>query len=66
MRTKKVIRKIAEPIVYFILVASFGLITTMVNHSEGNENLKDAEFVTLTMEHDMQALFVEDKTEINL
>ena len=45
MKTRKNIKRFTEPLVYFVLVAAFGFITTVVNHSGKEEQIKDAEFV---------------------
>ncbi|MFC2112419.1 hypothetical protein ACFLTA_04050 [Bacteroidota bacterium] len=66
MKTKKNIRRFTEPLVYFVLVAAFGFITTVVNHSGKEEQIREAEFVTLTMESELEALLAQEETGVSL
>ena len=66
MKTKKNISRFTEPLVYFVLVAAFGFITTVVNHSGKEEQIREAEFVTLTMESELEALLAQEETGVSL
>ena len=66
MKAKKKIRKWIEPLVYVVLVAAFGFITTVVNHTGRGDQLRDAEFVSLTLENELEALFYQEGTGVSL
>jgi hypothetical protein len=66
MKTTNKIKRFTEPLVYLILVAAFGFITTVVNHSGREEQLRDAEFVSLTIESELEALLSQDETGVSL
>ena len=66
MKAKKNIRKWTEPLVYIVLVAAFGFITTVVNHTGREDQLRDAEFVSLTLENEFEALFYQEETGVSL
>ena len=62
MKTKemksKSIRKWTEPLVYIVLVASFGFITTIVNHTRDVQPVFDTELVSQNLENEFEALFL--------
>ncbi len=67
MKTRKRIRKWTEPLVYIVLVSAFGFITSVVNHSSGQEEqLRESEFVTLTLEYELEALIAQEETGVSL
>ena len=66
MKTRKNIKRFTEPLVYFVLVAAFGFITTVVNHSGKEEQIKDAEFVSLSMESELEALLCQEERGVSL
>lgn len=66
MKTKNNIRRFTEPLVYIVLVAAFGFITTVVNHSGKEEQLRDAEFVSLSMESELEELLSQEETGVSL
>ena len=66
MKTKNNIRRFTEPLVYIVLVAAFGFITTVVNHSGKEEQLRDAEFVSLSIESEIEALLNQEETGVSL
>lgn len=55
---KKNIRKWTEPLVYIVLVASFGFITTIVNHSRDEQPVINTELVSQSLETQFEALFL--------
>ena len=55
---KKNIRKWTEPLVYIVLVASFGFITTIVNHTRDVQPIIDTELVSQNLENEFEALFL--------
>ena len=55
MRTEK-LKKLTEPMVYILLVAAFGFITTFVNHNRTPQLLNDSGLVSFTLEQQMDAL----------
>ena len=55
MKTRK-IRKLTEPLVYIALVAAFGFVTTVVNHTRSTQPLTDTELVSYTLEEQPQEL----------
>lgn len=63
---RKNIRKWTEPLVYVVLVAAFGFITTVVNHTGREEQLRNAEFVSLTLENEFAALIYQEETGVSL
>ena len=66
MKTKKNIHRLAEPLVYIVLVAAFGFITTVVNHSQQENQVTDTELVSLTFEDELEALFYQEETGVSL
>ena len=66
MKVKKNIRRITEPLIYMVLVAAFGFITTVVNHSGKEEQVREAELVTLSLENELGSLFYHDVTGVSL
>lgn len=66
MKAKKQIRKITEPLVYVVLVAAFGFITTIVNHSGQEEQTRDAELVSLSVEREFAELLYQEETGVSL
>ena len=52
----KTIKKLTEPLVYIILVASFGFITSVVNHSRGTQSVSDSRLMSLSIEQQLDAL----------
>ena len=66
MKMRKKIRKWTEPLVYVVLVAAFGFITTVVNHTGREEQLRNAEFVSLTLENEFAALIYQEETGVSL
>ena len=61
MKTGKNIRRITEPVVYVVLVAAFGFITTVVNHNSDQQQLRDTELVSFTLENEIEDLYYQDK-----
>ena len=55
MRTGR-LRKLTEPLVYVLLVAAFGFITTFVNHNRPPRLLNDPGLVSYTIEQQLDAL----------
>ena len=66
MKMKINIRKWTEPVVYIVVVAAFGFVTSVVNHSGQEEQLRDAEFVSLTLEHEIEALIHQEEAGVSL
>ena len=66
MKMKINIRNWTEPVVYIVVVAAFGFVTSVVNHSGIEEQLWDAEFVSLTLEHDIEALIHQEEAGVSL
>ncbi|MFC2081364.1 hypothetical protein ACFLR8_04060 [Bacteroidota bacterium] len=66
MKTKNKIKKWTEPLVYVVLVAAFGFITTVVNHTGREQQLNDTEFVSLTLESELEALYYQEETGVSL
>ena len=48
--------KIAEPLIYIILVAVVGFIATVVNHTKSRSPATDTELVSLDMEKQFKRL----------
>ena len=68
MKMKK-IKKLAEPLLYIVLVAAFGFITSVVNHSQGTEQVSDSKLMSFSLEQQMNALLtgnIELTKEISL
>jgi hypothetical protein len=65
MKTKNKIRRITEPMVYVVLVAAFGFITTFANHIGRDEQLRDAELASITLENEIQQLFAQEETGVS-
>jgi len=55
MKTRS-ITELAEPLAYIILVAVFGFITTVVNHTRSTTPVRDSELVILNMESQFGAM----------
>ena len=55
MKLKK-IKKLAEPLLYIVLVAAFGFITSVVNHSQGTEQESDSKLMSYSMEQQIETL----------
>ena len=66
MIIKKEIKRIAEPVVYLVLVASFGFIATLANHSKVETQIQDPELVSLTLEYQIESVFDKEETWISL
>ena len=52
--------------IYIVLVAAFGFITTVVNHTGKEDQLRDAEFVSLTLENQMAELYYQEEAGVSL
>jgi len=52
----KNIKKLGEPLVYITLVAAFGFITSIVNHSQGQEPVSDAQLMSFSIEQQLDAM----------
>jgi len=46
----KTIRKITEPLAYIVLIAAFGFLTSVVNHSRSSQSDSDANLMSYSME----------------
>ena len=66
MKIRENIKKLTEPLVYVVLVAGFGFITTVVNHTNREEQLREAEFVSLTIENELETLYYKDESGVSL
>jgi len=79
MKTKEILRKLAEPFAYLVLVAAFGFITTLANHTdrdlvnqtERDQLSRDSELVTLILENGIdinenETINYKEPTEIKL
>ena len=66
MKTKNNLRRFTEPMIYIILVAAFGFITTVVNHSGKEKQLRDAGFVSLTLENQIAELYYLEEAGVSL
>ena len=60
MKTRS-IRNLIEPLVYIVLVAAFGFITTVVNHTRSYTPVTDSELVHQTMESQLNAMLTNDR-----
>ena len=64
----KTIRKITEPLAYIVLIAAFGFLTSVVNHSQSSQSDTDAAMISYSMEQQLnETLAAEPKArEISL
>lgn len=49
------IKKLTEPLLYAVLVAAFGFVTCVVNHSQAREKVPDSELMSLSLEQQLDA-----------
>ena len=52
----KNIKKLTEPLLYIVLVAAFGFITSVVNHSRSTQPVSDSKLMSLSIEQQLDAL----------
>jgi hypothetical protein len=57
MKAGKNIKKWTEPLTYVVLVAAFGFLTTMVTHARSEDQGKDKDLVSFTIENELEAMF---------
>ena len=65
----KNIKKVGEPLVYIVLVAAFGFITSVVNHSQGPEPASETKLMSFSLEQQLDAMLTghkETSKEISL
>jgi len=55
MKTKMNIKKWTEPLIYVILVAAFGFLTTVVTHTRSEKPVEENDLVSFTIENEMAA-----------
>jgi len=66
MTTNKKLRRFTEPLIYVVLVAIFGFITTIVTHRLKENQIKEPDLVSLTLDHEIEALFLQEGVEVSL
>ena len=68
MKARKNIKKWTEPLTYFVLVAVFGFLTTVVTHARSEEPVQDKDLVSFTIENELEAMFdqVKEYREVSL
>lgn len=66
MRKRKNNIWIAEPLIYAILVAGFGLLTTFVNHINQEKQPEETKFMSLKMEDNIAQLMLLEKNWVSL
>lgn len=58
------LRKITEPLLYIVLVAAFGFLTAVINHSRNAGPVPETEFVAPTFEQQMAAMIQSEQEEL--
>jgi hypothetical protein len=68
MRARKNIKKWTEPLTYFILVAAFGFITSVVTHARSEEPVQQKDLVSFSIEDELETIFttVKENKEVSL
>ena len=68
MKAGKKIKKWTEPLVYVVLVAAFGFLSTVVTHARSEDPVQEKDMVSFTLENDLEALFnqVKENKEVSL
>jgi len=66
MKARITLRILAEPFAYLVIVAAFGIITSVASQTQGDERSGDSEFVRLNLENNIEALFFEESNEIEI
>ena len=68
MKTGKKIKQWTEPLVYVVLVAAFGFLSTVVTHARSEDPVQEKDMVSFTIENDLEALFsqVKENKEVSL
>ena len=61
MKVTKKIKKWTEPLTYVVLVAAFGLLSTVVTHARSEDPVQDRDLVSFTLEDELEAMFVQVK-----
>jgi hypothetical protein len=50
-------KKWTEPLIYVVLVAAFGFLTTFVTHARSEDPVQDKDLVSFTIENELEAMF---------
>ncbi len=68
MKIGKNIRKWTEPLAYVVLVAAFGLLSTMVSHTRSEKPVNENDVVSFTFENDLEVMLnkVKESKEVSL
>ena len=68
MKAGKNIRKWTEPLIYVVLVAAFGFLSTMVTHARSEDPVQENDLVSFTIENDFEAMFssVKENKKVSL
>lgn len=68
MKARKNIKKWTEPLTYFILVAAFGFITSVVTHARSEEPVQQKDLVYFSIEDELETMFttVKENKEVSL
>lgn len=57
----KSIKKWTEPLIYVVLVAAFGFLSSVVTHARSEDPVQDKDLVSFTMENELEAMFLTAK-----
>lgn len=66
MKSKRRIKGWAELLVYVVLVSAFGFLATLANNNTNEKQLRDAEHVSLALEHEIAVLYAREKEGVSL
>ena len=64
----KILKKLSEPLAYIVLVAAFGFLASMVNHSRNSGPDTDAKLMSYSLEQQLSEMLTgkSDTREISL
>lgn len=68
MKAKKSIKKWTEPLIYVVLVAAFGFLSTIATHTGSEDPVKENDLVTVSIENEFEAILstVKENKEVSL